>query len=334
MCIRDSDNIGVHFELFAIDIDKLNTADIWPVPHSGDYILQKRMIAVAVSGSLIFLVALAQGLCVLVLSQRSQLKTVITTSLPTESIQSEDKVAKTFTFSHYALITAMLNSFLVGGITFGFSGLVLILRQEGTFSESCGCGSFCSREKEQLAFISTIGFAVAIGSRLFIGLFLDSQGPKSTAIICSGISLSGTLLLASTPKDELAIRILPAWILLCFGGSGLHLSGFHFTNLFRGEDKKAASAAISAAFGASSMIFPVMQLFNQYLDIELQDMAICYSMIVFLISLNNFLIQPWKKVQAGQPGKKFKPDLKFWNTKWWKRNLKKKPMLALSLIHI
>ena len=152
----------------------------------------------------------------------------------------------------------MLNSFLVGGITFGFSGMLLILRKEGTYSESCACGSFCAKEKENLAFISTFGFAVAIGSRLFIGLFLDSQGPKTTALVCSTVSLAGAILLAVTPNENLSDTCFPDWMLLSLGGSGLHLSGFHFTNLFKGDGKKAASAGISAAFGASSAVFPIM----------------------------------------------------------------------------
>ena len=44
--------------------------------------------------------------------------------------------------ARYAMVSAMMNSFLVGGVTFGYSGMVLILRKEGVYSESCSCGSF------------------------------------------------------------------------------------------------------------------------------------------------------------------------------------------------
>jgi len=105
----------------------------------------------------------------------------------------------------------------------------------------------------------------------------------------------------------------------------LHLTGFHFTNLFHGDNKKIASASISAAFGASSAIFPIMQVFSQYMDTSFQVMATIYSVVVFLVTLNNFLIQPWNKVQAGIS---FKPDFRFWSRQWWQRSVKKKPMLA------
>lgn len=97
--------------------------------------------------------------------------------------------------------------------------------------------------------MSTVGFAVAIGSRLFLGIFLDYQGPKATAVLSSIIIFASFILLATTPTEELSGNFLIIWVLLSLGGSGVHISGFHMTNLF-GSAKKAASAGISAAFGA------------------------------------------------------------------------------------
>ena len=110
-----------------------------------------------------------------------------------------------------------------------------------------------------MALVSTVGFATTIGSRVFVGLFMDMQGPKTTAIICSILCLSAFSLLASVSDESFASVFLPAWILLSVGGSGLHITGFHLTNLFLGDGKKKASVGISAAFGASSAIFPIMQ---------------------------------------------------------------------------
>ena len=88
-------------------------------------------------------------------------------------------------------------------------------------------------QKEQLALISTVGFAAAIGSRLFIGLFMDRQGPKTTSVLCCLICFAGFLLLAICDESQLSGVFLPAWVLLSLGGSGLHITGFHFTNLFQ-----------------------------------------------------------------------------------------------------
>ena len=188
-----------------------------------------------------------------------------------------------------------------------------------------------SKQKEELALVSTMGFAAAIGSRLFIGLFLDFQGPKSTAILCSVTCLAGFIILAVVPSNLMSSYFMVAWILLSIGGSGLHLTGFHFTNLFSREGKKSASAGISAAFGASSAIFPIMQIFNQYLDVKLQTMAKFYSVVVFLIGMNNFFLQPWVKIQPGIP---FKPSFNIFLSTWWKRDLKKKPFLSSITLEI
>ena len=338
LAFEDDANFGVYFELFTFNLDELTSAEVWLEADSRDYLLNNRTIAVSVSVTIVFVLVVVQALGVRQISLHSKHKSLITSTPSTK--QGRHRISTTtrpciepdtgnksrmLTFSNYALFSAMLNSFLVGGITFGFSGMLLILRKEGTYAESCACGSFCSKEKEQLAFISTIGFAIAIGSRLFIGLFLDSQGPKCTALMCSFVSFSGVLLLAVNPMDNLRDIFMPAWVLLSLGGSGLHLSGFHFTNLFKRDGKETASAAISAAFGASSAVFPIMQVFNQYAGVRLQDMAIFYAVIVFLIGVNNFLIQPWEKVQPGIP---FKHDFKVWRATWWKRDLKQKPLLA------
>lgn len=343
LTFEDDANFGVHFELFTFNLEELLSAEVWLGADSTDYLLKNRIIAVSISVTIVVVLVVVQALGMRHISLHSKPKSVITSKLSTTQgrhrvsistrpcIEQLDKGNKSrmWTFSNYALLSAMLNSFLVGGITFGFSGMLLILRKEGTYAESCACGSFCSKEKEQLAFISTIGFAIAIGSRLFIGMFLDSQGPKCTALMCSMVSFSGVLLLAVNPKENLRDIFMPAWVLLSLGGSGLHLSGFHFTNLFKEDGKKTASAAISAAFGASSAVFPIMQVFNQYAGVHLQDMAIFYAVIVFFIGVNNFLIQPWKKVQPGIP---FKPEFKVWRPTWWKRGLKNKPLLASALV--
>ena len=144
-------------------------------------------------------------------------------------------------------------------------------------------------------------------------------------MLCSITCFAGFIILAVTPSDLISSYFLVAWILLSIGGSGLHLTGFHFTNLFNKEGKKKAAAGISAAFGASSAIFPIMQVFNQYLDIKFKSMAKFYSAVVFLIGVNNFFVQPWSKIQPGVP---FKPSLNIFQSSWWKRDLKKKPFLS------
>jgi hypothetical protein len=163
------------------------------------------------------------------------------------------------------------------------------------------------------------------GSRLFVGLFMDIQGPKLTAMICSIICLSGFSILASASEDQLTSKFLPAWILLSLGGSGLHITGFHFTNLFPGDGKKKASAFICAAAGASSAVFPIMQIFNQYGAVKMQSMMFFYTVVVGLVAVNNFIVQPWSKLKQGES---YTPRFNVRSASWWKRDLGQRPTLS------
>lgn len=104
------------------------------------------------------------------------------------------------------------------------------------------------------------------------------------------------------------------------------------TNNFKGDGKKVASAIISAAFGASSAIFPIWQILNQNAGVSLQSMSLGYSFVVLFLLVANFLMQPWKKVQPGNP---LSPDLAIFNSSWWNRGSKKnKPLVISSILEL
>ncbi|GFH44718.1 hypothetical protein CTEN210_01192 [Chaetoceros tenuissimus] len=301
---ENDDKIGLHIELFALNEEKLSAGEPWEVVDRKKILLRQRQIAVWVSVALITIIILAQHFL-------ARCKNAKKDSLPSDSTEHVAFYKK------YAIISAYLNSFLVGGVTFGYSGMVLILRKEGIYADNCACGSFCAKQKEALALVSTVGFASAIGCRLFVGLFMDHYGPKLTSVICCSICFSGFLLLAITNSSELEDIFMTAFILISIGGSGLHICGFHLTNLFKGDGKKRASAGISAAFGASSIVFPVMQMFNQFADVSLQSMAIFYSVVVALVLVNNLFIQPWDKLT---PTKDFRVSMQISSKDFWKRD--------------
>ena len=316
LTFENDEEVGVHFELYALNESKIDTyGDVYISADTRNKLLQDRIIAASTAIVLLILFFVAQIIYIRRLEHNYRNND---DSFPVE-------VLSRLNYSNYALASAMLNSFLIGGLTFGYSGMVLMLRNEGVYADNCSCGSYCSSQKEQLALVSSVGFATAIGSRLFIGIFLDVQGPKLTSIICSFISLCGFCVLASSSGDQLTSNFLPAWILISLGGSGLHISGFHFTNLFPGDGKKRASAFISAAFGASSAVFPIMQLFNQYAGVPIHKMMAIYAALASLILANNFLIQPWSKLQKGES---FIPNFKIFSPCWWNRDIGQKPTLA------
>jgi len=112
---------------------------------------------------------------------------------------------------------------------------------------------------------------------------------------------------------------------LSFGGSGLHLAGFHATKLFHGSSKKVVSAVLSVAYGASSIVFVILQALNQYADFGLQDMSAGFCVIAAAVTINNFLVQPWKPYPPGI-SPPF-PDARFYRKEWWNYDDKQKPLL-------
>lgn len=271
--------------------------------------------------------------------------------------------------------------------------MMLMLRKEGVYAERCSCGTFCmvrphrrplaarasttlvlpttpppfalvvhtsglyvpillvaQGQKDAFALVSTIGFGVTIGARLFIGIFLDKHGPKITAILSFATCLSGIIVMIL----DLDFFLL-AWVLLSVGGSGVHLAGFHVTNMFDGDTKTAASATISAAFGSSALVLAAMQPINQFAGVSLQHLMVGYFVLVLALAINNFFVQvsatafllhnaphlrqplcaptndrhsphvarvlpcyaqPWDMVEAGIP---IVPDLRCYRRRWWKR---------------
>ena len=58
------------------------------------------------------------------------------------TVEPPQQTGKKWQYKHYCLFSVMINSFLIGGLTFGYSGMVLILREEGVFAGNCAVSSF------------------------------------------------------------------------------------------------------------------------------------------------------------------------------------------------
>ena len=178
------------------------------------------------------------------------------------------------------------------------------------------------RQQEKMALLSTIGFASAIGSRLFAGLFLDRFGPKITSFLSGILSITGLLLMA-TARDiqQLSDIITPAWVVLATGGSAMHLTSFHVTNLQIDKDKKKqASVYITAGFGGGSLILPILQIINQYGDVKLQTIAAWYAGVAAILTINSFFHQPWRAWNA--IGSKASVDVNCFRRNWWPNSMK------------
>ena len=138
--------IGLHIELYALDIDELKKGDLWDNTIGSHNVLQRRINAFAIGISLFIAAVLVQFYTV---HRINKADTIEAKKFGKNADIHKGDALKLSSYafsntklSYYALATAMMNSFLVGGLTFGYSGMALILRKEGAYAESCACGSF------------------------------------------------------------------------------------------------------------------------------------------------------------------------------------------------
>jgi hypothetical protein len=156
LAFENDDKVGLHVELFALDMAELENTELWdPVDNNED--LRERRITAFIVGVVLFAFV---GLALFVfirsldvaasrrktsdaISKSEHGKTSSEDQLNHDSVSGKSrKTSRGEWLARYAMFSAMMNSFLVGGLTFGFSGMVLMLRKEGVYAESCACGSF------------------------------------------------------------------------------------------------------------------------------------------------------------------------------------------------
>ena len=154
LTFEDDANVGLHVEQYMFKINELkNDRYRWTFPDQGDDILRRRIIAFIVGIVAFIVVVMLQILIVRYVGKRevAEITDLGSKDIKNESHndnQSKSKVnlssyvVSNPRLSYFALATALMNSFLVGGLTFGYSGMALILRKEGLFAEGCACGSF------------------------------------------------------------------------------------------------------------------------------------------------------------------------------------------------
>lgn len=320
MSFEDDDLVGVLMEQYIFDPEKLALEPLWENNISSDDFLIKRYVAVGIGMALFLLGILLQHYWLhrkKIQSNGGNNQTVDTSRQQDSTVEEPVTKFCGIDYRTYIIASATLNSCLLGGVVFGYPGLVLILRQEGVYAENCSCGTFCSGQQEQFAMLSTIGFAVGIGSRLFGGIFLDKFGPKITSTLAGLLCFSAFLLLATAQDSEQLSQVVQtAWVVLALGGATIHLTSFHTTNLQRDKASKGqASVYISAGFGGGSLVLPVLQLINQYCGISLQVISTCYSGLALLLTFNCFFHQPWRAWNA--IGSNATLDINIFRKHWW-----------------
>uniref|UniRef100_A0A7S1G570 Major facilitator superfamily (MFS) profile domain-containing protein n=1 Tax=Bicosoecida sp. CB-2014 TaxID=1486930 RepID=A0A7S1G570_9STRA len=174
----------------------------------------------------------------------------------------------------FLLFASIGHLILTTGLILGWSGVVLILNGEGTVAHLCDAGDAadgdasvaaspvtCPRSDVFIATIFTVGQVGATAGPIALGTLIDRIGPRYGALLCASLVVVGLMLVATglDSKGEDAEMLLPVGFALVGAfGSGVQFTAFHIANVFE-EYHGTVTSCMSAAFGVSSLIFPLMQ---------------------------------------------------------------------------
>lgn len=109
--------------------------------NSDDFVTTR--IAAITTGLVVF----ALGIIIQFFWTRRQKQILRENSAPNLDVEEDLADESTFCglkYKNYLLTSSIANSCLLGGLVFGFPGLVLILRKDGVYADVCSCGVFCA----------------------------------------------------------------------------------------------------------------------------------------------------------------------------------------------
>ena len=148
----------------------------------------------------------------------------------------------------------------------------------GTTSD--GSAVTCIEQELGLARIFLAGNVCAIGATLPIGMLMDWQGPKATAVASFLLMFLGALTFALSSE---ALDMYPwAFGLMGFAAPGCIMSTFHTTSLFP-VHKGTVLAVVNAAYDSSSvMCLLFLGIYIMVPNVQLYHLFIFYGCCVLL----------------------------------------------------
>eukprot|EP01043_Picozoa_sp_COSAG02_P032805 COSAG02_NODE_2208_length_9500_cov_13.043400_4_plen_496_part_00 len=182
--------------------------------------------------------------------------------------------------AHACLLAfGFFQSFVASGILYGWPGLVLILKADGMYAPLCDHPAAtgesnhtvsqtstggCAAQTAALTDLFNVAQATVTGAMIVNGSLLDRFGPRRVSSLGSALCALGALLFALLPApqpEDLVDMSYVAFCIMAVGGSGVHLSWFHVSNLYP-ERRQTISSIIIAGFVGSGAVFPVYQLLS------------------------------------------------------------------------
>lgn len=173
---------------------------------------------------------------------------------------------------------------LCGGIFFGWSSISSTLLVASTAEG----GPELQLNYVQYIYVMAI-FANSMGP-LFLGIILDSYGPRACSIVSTLIIAFGSLLFAISDvhgSNYFAI----AMCMISFGGSGVQSAIIHLSNLFP-KWKASMTATITGCFQLSFLIFLAFESLWKNFGFTFSQLFMGYSVACVVSAIVAFLVWP------------------------------------------
>lgn len=182
------------------------------------------------------------------------------------------------------ILVACLQNMLCGGIFFGWSSISSTLLVAST--EEGGPG--LQIDYIQYIYVLAI-FANSMGP-LFLGIILDSYGPRACSIVSTSIIALGSLLFAVSNMQDFNYFSI-AMCMISFGGSGVQSAIIHLSNLFP-IWKASMTATITGCFQLSFLVFLIFESLWRDFGFSCSQLFIGYSGACVVSAIIAFFIWP------------------------------------------
>jgi MFS family permease len=171
---------------------------------------------------------------------------------------------------HFLFTMACSHVLLASGEAYGWTALRPVLIDSGFFD------SFPpDQQSTMLTAVATMGIAANALCKLPLGIFLDSYGPRYTAVLGAVLLSTGSLLLALGDKQSQSMMML-GYFLLGVAGPFLQMPCFQFSELF-GHRKASAMASLITCFELSTGVFWIFGQLHNMFQLDRTSLFLGYS---------------------------------------------------------
>jgi MFS family permease len=171
---------------------------------------------------------------------------------------------------HFLFTLACSHVLLASGEAYGWTAIRPVLIDSGLFD------SYPADQREaMLTAVATVGIAANALCKLPLGIFLDSFGPRFTAVLGAILLCVGSLLLALGDRQSQNLMML-GYFLLGLAGPFLQMPCFQFSELF-GARKASAMASLITCFELSTGVFWVFGQLHTMFGLDRTPLFIGYA---------------------------------------------------------